>query len=150
MGKYNCLYLQNQLCFPLYVCSRELVNAYRPLLTELDLTYTQYITLMVLWEDRQITVKHLCQKLHLDSGTLTPLLKKLEQKGLLRRERSTTDERSVVAIITEKGMSMRDKALHIPTQMIENITGFSNEEKTQLRALLNKLITRLNPTGDQD
>ncbi len=146
MGKYNCLHLQNQLCFPLYVCSRELVNAYRPLLTELNLTYTQYITMMVLWEEHQITVKHLCQRLHLDSGTLTPLLKKLEMKGLLRRERSTSDERSVVAIITEKGMTLREKAAHIPTQMLERVEGFTSEETEQLRGLLNKLILKLNPT----
>ena len=98
------LKLENQLCFPLYVCAREIVNAYRPFLDELGLTYTQYIALMVLWEEKKITVKALGVKLHLDSGTLPPLLKKLESKGLIVRERSSEDERSVLASITNEGL----------------------------------------------
>jgi len=143
MGKYDDLLLKNQLCFPLYVCSREMVNAYRPLLDELGLTYTQYITLMVLWEERQTTVKMLCQKLHLDSGTLTPLLKKLEIKGLITRERSSTDERSVIAIITEQGMELREKAIRLPMQMTAKIEGITSDEIQQLRTLLDKLIQKL-------
>ena len=137
------LKLENQLCFPLYVCAREIVNAYRPFLDELGLTYTQYIALMVLWEEKKITVKALGVKLHLDSGTLTPLLKKLESKGLIVRERSSEDERSVLASITNEGMDLKKKALLIPTQMADCIEDFSIEEADLLRTLLNKLIAAL-------
>ena len=143
METHDYLLLKNQLCFPLYVCSREMVNAYRPFLDELGITYTQYITLMVLWEEHQITVKLLCQKLHLDSGTLTPLLKKLELKGLITRERSSSDERSVIAVITSKGMELREKAMPIPIKMAERINGVTTEEVAQLRTLLDKLIQKL-------
>lgn len=143
MGNQDCLLLKNQLCFPLYVCSREMVNAYRPFLDELGITYTQYITLMVLWEEHHATVKLLCQKLHLDSGTLTPLLKKLELKGLITRERSNSDERSVIAVITGKGMELREKALQIPANMANRIDGFTVEDISQLRALLERLIQKL-------
>ena len=137
------LKLENQLCFPLYVCAREIVNAYRPFLDELGLTYTQYIALMVLWEEKKITVKALGVKLHLDSGTLTPLLKKLEAKGLIARERSSEDERSVLASITNEGMALKEKALLIPTQMANCVGDFSVEEACLLRTLLNKLIAAL-------
>ena len=135
--------LENQLCFPLYVCAREIVNAYRPFLDDLGLTYTQYIALMVLWEEKCITVKALGIKLHLDSGTLTPLLKKLESKGLIARERSSEDERIVFASITSEGMALREKALTVPTQMANCVDGFSMEEAIELRALLNKLMSAL-------
>ena len=139
MGNYDELLLKNQLCFPLYVCSRELVNAYRPFLDELGITYTQYITLLVLWEERQATVKLLCQKLHLDSGTLTPLLKKLELKGFITRERSSMDERSVIAVITEKGLELREKASQVPLQMAALSNGFTEDDISQLRILLDRL-----------
>lgn len=143
MENFDNLLLQNQVCFPLYVCSREVINAYRPFLEKLDITYTQYITLMVLWEKRSVTVKELCRTLHLDSGTLTPLLKKLEAKGLVERVRSSVDERSVLANITEKGMNLREDAVKIPREMMKCVEGFSQEEAQRLRNLLDKLLCAL-------
>ena len=101
--KYDALKLSKQLCFPLYACSREMIKLYKPWLDELGLTYTQYITMMVLWEHHATTVKSLGQELYLDSGTLTPLLKKLEEKGLVTRRRSEQDERNLIVTLTEKG-----------------------------------------------
>ena len=98
--KYEVLKLKNQLCFPLYACSKEIVRMYKPFLDALDLTYTQYITMMVLWELKQVSVKELGERLYLDSGTLTPVLKKLEQKGYIKRERSKEDERMLVVTVT--------------------------------------------------
>ena len=120
-NKYEALKLSNQLCFPLYACSRETIKLYKPYLDELGLTYTQYITMMVLWEHKAMTVKALGQELYLDSGTLTPLLKKLEEKGLVTRRRSDLDERNLIVTITEKGEAMRDQALHIPAEMTKCI-----------------------------
>ena len=117
MGKYDCLKLENQLCFPLYACSKEIVRRYASFLDQLDLTYTQYIAMMVLWEKQQTSVSELGKCLYLDSGTLTPMLKKLEAKGLITRHRSETDERSVVVQVTEQGMALREKAVEIPPQM---------------------------------
>lgn len=117
MTKYDCLKLENQLCFPLYACSREVIRAYKPFLDQLNLTYTQYITMMCLWEKPQMTVKELGTKLFLDSGTLTPVLKKLEQKGFLKRERSTEDERSLIVTLTAAGENLKDEALTVPQNM---------------------------------
>ena len=117
MGKYDCIKLENQLCFPLYACSKEIVRRYASFLDQLDLTYTQYIAMMVLWEKQQTSVSELGKCLYLDSGTLTPMLKKLEAKGLITRHRSETDERSVVVQVTEQGMALREKAVEIPPQM---------------------------------
>ncbi|MBQ7357485.1 MAG: MarR family transcriptional regulator, partial [Clostridia bacterium] len=100
-SKYDALKLENQLCFPLYAAAREVVKRYRPYLDELDLTYTQYITMMVMWEQKEITVKALGDKLFLDSGTMTPVLKSLEANGYVVRKRSTSDERSVTVILTD-------------------------------------------------
>ncbi|MDO4842649.1 MAG: MarR family transcriptional regulator, partial [Phoenicibacter congonensis] len=96
MDKYDALRLENQICFPLYAASREIIKKYTPYLRELDLTYTQYIALMVLWQEKEISVKELGARLFLDSGTLTPVLKSLEDKGCVRRRRSTDDERVVI------------------------------------------------------
>ena len=101
--KYDALKLENQLCFPLYAAAREVVKRYRPYLDELDITYTQYITMMVMWEQKEITVKALGEKLFLDSGTMTPVLKSLESKGYVLRKRSTKDERSVSDFLTYCG-----------------------------------------------
>ena len=114
---YEGLLLKNQLCFPLYACARETVKLYKPWLDRLGLTYTQYITMMVLWEHKALTVKALGQQLYLDSGTLTPLLKKLEEKGLVTRRRSSEDERNLIVTITAQGEAMRDAALNIPGEM---------------------------------
>ena len=112
--EYEALRLDHQLCFPLYAASREVVKQYTPYLKPLGLTYTQYITLMVLWEDRKLRVGDLGQKLFLDTGTLTPLLKKMEESGLVKRTRSQEDERVVLVEITEKGMGLRDKLKDVP------------------------------------
>ncbi len=114
---YDGLKLENQICFPLYACAKEIVRKYKPFLDELDLTYTQYITMMVLWEEKQINVKDLGNKIFLDSGTLTPLLKKLEAKGYILRERSKEDERSLIISITDKGEQLKEEAVLIPQKV---------------------------------
>ena len=137
--KYAPLRLRSQLCFPLYACSREMIKLYKPFLDELGLTYTQYITLMVLWEHKAMTVKALGQELYLDSGTLTPLLKKLEEKGLVTRRRSDLDERNLIVTITELGESMRDQALHIPAEMTKCIN-LPKEDIRDLYRMLHQLL----------
>ena len=137
--KYEALKLSRQLCFPLYACSREMIKLYKPYLDELGLTYTQYITMMVLWEHKAMTVKALGQELYLDSGTLTPLLKKLEEKGLVTRRRSDQDERNLIVTITELGESMKDRALHIPAEM----TKCGNLPKEDIRDLYRMLYQML-------
>ena len=137
--KYECLKLSKQLCFPLYACSREMIKLYKPFLDELGLTYTQYITLMVLWEHKAMTVKALGQELYLDSGTLTPLLKKLEEKGLVTRRRSDLDERNLIVTITELGEAMRDQALHIPAEMTKCIN-LPKEDIRDLYRMLHQLL----------
>ena len=138
-NKYEALRLKNQLCFPLYACSKEIVRMYKPFLDELDLTYTQYITMMVLWEQKQVSVKELGEKLYLDSGTLTPLLKKLEAKGLVTRMRSEKDERNLVVAITEEGEKLKEKAVEIPIQ-IAGCTNLTEEEGLMLYHILYKLL----------
>ena len=137
--KYESLKLSRQLCFPLYACSREMIKLYKPFLDELGLTYTQYITLMVLWEHKAMTVKALGQELYLDSGTLTPLLKKLEEKGLVTRRRSDLDERNLIVTITELGESMRDRALHIPEEMAKCVN-LPKEDIRDLYRMLHQLL----------
>ena len=137
--EFDPLKLENQLCFPLYACSKEIVRRYAPLLEPLDLTYTQYITMMLMWEYRQMTVKDLGDKLWLDSGTMTPVLKKLEAKGYIRRERSTKDERSVAAVLTDEGMALRDKALQIPAKL-GSCVRLDVQEMVQLHLLLHKIM----------
>ena len=139
MGKYDALKLENQLCFPLYAASREIIKQYRPYLDALDLTYTQYITMMVLWEEKKISVKELGKKLFLDSGTLTPVLKSLEAKGFVDRYRSTRDERVLIVEITAKGAALQDKALEIPGRISGGIP-LSPEEAGQLYSLLHKIL----------
>ena len=138
-NKYEALKLSQQLCFPLYACSREMIKLYKPYLDELGLTYTQYITMMVLWEHKAMTVKALGQELYLDSGTLTPLLKKLEEKGLVTRRRSDLDERNLIVTITELGESMKDRALHIPAEMTKCIN-LPREDIRDLYRMLHQLL----------
>jgi DNA-binding MarR family transcriptional regulator len=109
--------LKNQLCFPLYACSKEIIRRYKPFLDKVDLTYTQYITMMALWENESMNVRELGQCLFLDSGTLTPVLKKLEGKGYIERCRSKEDERNLIVTVTAKGWELREKALKIPEAM---------------------------------
>ncbi|MDR1088447.1 MAG: MarR family transcriptional regulator [Coriobacteriales bacterium] len=137
--KYEVLKLENQLCFPLYAASKEVVKRYRPYLDEIGLTYTQYITMMVLWEHKTVNVKTLGSFLHLDSGTLTPLLKKLEAKGYLTRKRSDTDERKLEIRITEGGEALNERAQTIPTQLASCLN-LSSEEVATLYGLLYKML----------
>lgn len=137
--KCDMLLLENQLCFPLYACSKEVVRRYKPYLDELDLTYTQYITMMVMWEKKEINVKCLGEILYLDSGTLTPVLKKLEGKGYLTRERSKEDERNLCVIITEKGEMLKKQASDVPMK-VGKCLKLENEEAKQLYRLLYKIL----------
>ena len=137
--KYAPLKLSNQLCFPLYACSREMIKLYKPWLDKLNLTYTQYITMMVLWEHKSMTVKMLGKELYLDSGTLTALLKKLEHKGLITRRRSERDERNLIVTITEAGEAMKDDALHIPGEMT-NCINLPKEDIANLYRMLYQML----------
>ena len=137
--RYDALKLKNQLCFPLYVCSRELIKRYKPFLDTIGLTYTQYLTMLVLWEEGETTSKELGNRLYLDSGTLTPLLKKLETKGLLIRKRSREDERNLLISLTDKGEALKDQALVIPEGMVKHVN-LTVEEQRELCRLLYKLL----------
>ena len=138
-SKYDALKLENQLCFPLYAAAREVVKRYRPYLDALDLTYTQYITMMVMWEQKEITVKALGEKLFLDSGTMTPVLKSLEAKGLVTRKRSVADERSVSVSITEKGEALKKSAVEIPAKVAGCIK-LDQDEAMKLYEVLYKIL----------
>lgn len=140
--EYDILKLENQLCFPLYVCAKEVVKKYKPFLDELDLTYTQYIALMVLWEKREINVKTLGKYLFLDSGTLTPVLKKLESKGYISRTRATEDERILMIQITEDGMKLREQAVEVPRKM-EGCVKLDSKEVGVLYRLLHKMMDNI-------
>ncbi len=137
--KYDALKLTNQICFPLYAASRKIINRYTPFLEKLDLTYTQYITMMVLWEEKEVTAKELGRRLYLDSGTLTPLLKKMEAKGLLTRSRSSYDERNLVVRITEKGEMLMDRALEVPERMAE-CSSLGTEDRADLYRILYSIL----------
>ena len=136
---FEALRLENQLCFPLYACGREVIKRYKPFLDEIDLTYTQYITMMVLWERGQVTSKLLGEKLYLDSGTLTPVLKKLEEKGLVTRARDPQDERNLMVALTEKGEALKIPAARIPAQMSACVRLTPDEART-LYTLLYRLL----------
>lgn len=140
-NKYDSLKLSRQLCFPLYACARETIKLYTPHLDKLGLTYTQYITMMVLWEKKSLTAKELGQILYLDSGTLTPLLKKLEAKGLITRKRSEMDERNLIVTITEEGDDLKDQALDIPGNMAQCVN-LDQEETLVMYRLLYKMLER--------
>lgn len=138
---YDSLKLENQICFPLYACSKEIIRRYKPYLDEIDLTYTQYITMMVLWEKKSQSVKELGSCLYLDSGTLTPVLKKLEAKGYITRKRSEIDERSLIVTITEKGEQLKEQAVNIPAQMGTCVAMNPEDAKTLYRLLYQVLGT---------
>lgn len=136
------LKLENQLCFPLYACAKGIVGKYKPLLDEIDLTYTQYIAMMVIWERKAINVKSLGEALFLDSGTLTPLLKRLQEKGLITRERSPADERNVVIALAPKGEMLRKKAERIPARIAKGVD-ISSQDAEKLREILSRLMAVL-------
>lgn len=140
--KYDKLKLTNQLCFPLYASAKEVVRKYKPFLDSIDLTYTQYITMMVMWEMKSMNVKELGEYLYLDSGTLTPVLKKLEAKGFITRTRSKQDERSLCVEITHLGEELREQAVTIPEQIGACIP-LSMEEYIQLYKLLYKVLGKV-------
>ncbi len=133
------LKLKNQLCFPLYACAKEVVKKYTPFLDEIGLTYTQYIAMMVLWEQKSVSIKMLGEHLYLDSGTLTPLLKKMEAQGLVTRERAVQDERSVIVTITEKGEALKEQAVSIPIKIGQCIN-LDPQEAHTLYMLLYKVL----------
>lgn len=137
------LKLENQLCFPLYACAKEVVRRYTPLLEPLGLTYTQYITMMVLWEHKSISVKNLGQMLLLDSGTLTPMLKKMERQGWLCRERSQEDERVVIVSITPVGECLKQRAADVPRKMSQCLA-IGSDDAMQLYKLLKKMLKTFN------
>lgn len=132
---FDSLKLENQLCFPLYACSKEIIRHYKPYLDELDLTYTQYIAMMVLWEKKEMNVKTLGENLFLDSGTLTPVLKKLESKGYIKRTRSKNDERNLLVSITPDGEALKFKAKDIPEKIGGCIKLSENDAKDLYRLL---------------
>lgn len=138
-NKYEGLKLENQICFPLYAASREIIKQYRPYLDELNLTYTQYISMMIFWEEKKLSVKELGKKLFLDSGTLTPVLKSLESKGYVHRSRSAEDERVVVVEITPKGEALREQVVAIP-QSVAGCVNLDMQEAMQLYQLLYKIL----------
>ena len=142
MDQYEKLKLSNQLCFPLYACAKEIVRRYRPHLDELDLTDTQYIAMMVLWEQNETSVKELGDELFLDSGTLTPVLKSLESKGYITRARSKDDERVLIAALTEEGRALRERAVCVPDR-VSACVNLQPEEAATLYTLLYKLLGKL-------
>lgn len=153
MPNNELLKLDNQLCFALYACSRSLTRLYRPLLNKLGITYPQYLVLMVLWENKQQSVTELGERLLLDSGTLTPLLKRMENSGLVERTRSREDERKVFVQLTDKGEELKKLAFAIPEQMFCQ-SGLTVEEfirvKGDLEDLLKKILKQQEMSGSNE
>ena len=141
--KFDVLKLDNQLCFPLYVCSKEIVKKYKPFLDEIGLTYTQYITMMAMWEHGELSVKKLGEYLFLDSGTLTPVLKTLEKKGFLCRKRSLEDERILVVTLSDSGKELREKAEEIPFKM-QGCISIDENDAAELYRILHKMMGSIN------
>ena len=142
MEKFDPLSLDNQICFPLYAIAKEITRRYAAILSELGLTYTQYIAMMVLWEEKRASVKQLGKRLYLDSGTLTPLLLKLEKKGFILREKSKEDGRYLDIVLTEKGEKLREKALNVPLQ-ISSCLQLDVEDAIAIKTLCHKLLQQL-------
>lgn len=137
--KYEVLQLKNQLCFPIYLCAKEIQRRYTPFLDEINLTYTQYVVMMYLWENGSSNVKTMGDALLLDPSTLTPLLKKLEAKGYITRTRSVQDERNLIIELTDVGLAVRDKAVDIPPQ-IGKCLDLTEEEAVSLYQILYKIL----------
>lgn len=138
----EALKLENQLCFPLYACARRVIGRYTPYLKPLNLTYTQYIVLLVLWEEKEATVRELCRKLYLDSGTLTPLLKKMESQGYVSRRRNADDERVVTVRLTDAGEALKERAREIPGR-IAGCIQLSEQEILSLYGILYKVLDQI-------
>ena len=146
MDKFESLKLSNQVCFPLYAASREVIKLYKPFLDEYNLTYTQYITMLVLWEDEKITIKEIYKKLYLDSGTITPVIKKLEAMGLLIKYRDKSDERIVNVELTDKGRELKEEIVKVPEQVSCKVNG-SMEDLLILKNLLEKVLDEISPNN---
>ncbi|WP_263603640.1 MarR family winged helix-turn-helix transcriptional regulator [Chryseobacterium sp. PET-29] len=142
MEQQESLKLQNQLCFPLYVIAKEITGLYRPFLDELDITYPQYLVMMVLWENDGLSVNHIGEKLYLDSGTLTPLLKRLETKGFILRKRKKEDERVVEVFTTETGKALKAKACEIPEKIYKKID-VSEQDWIDLKTSVLKILNKI-------
>lgn len=149
MQRDAALSLDNQLCFAVYALSREITKRYQPHLKQLGLTYTQYITMLALWEHDQVTVKQLGARLLLDSGTLTPLLKKLESMGHLTRSRDVNDERNVIIALTDQGKKLKEQAWDVPGRMFCQ-AGVSQEEADALRTHIASIMTKVQPNGIEE
>lgn len=141
-GKYDCIRLGNQLCFPLYACAKAVVRHYRRPLEELGLTYTQYLVMMVLWEYGGMTESELGRFIHLDSGTLTPLLKRLEKQGLINRIRPNTNERKLFLSLTEEGEALKERAITIP-DTVQGSIDLPEEDLIQLKSLLDRALIKM-------
>lgn len=144
--RYDALALKNQLCFPIYLCSKEIIRRYTPILEKIDLTYTQYIVMMYLWEMKTSNVKDMGGALLLDSGTLTPILKKLESKGYVKRERSRKDERNLIITLTEKGERLKVRAVSVPQEMC-CCFALSDDEAKTLGSLIYKVLKNVQRSG---
>ena len=142
MSQDEILKLSNQMCFPLYACGKEIARKYKPILDKYDLTYTQYIVLLVLWENDHLSVKEIGEKLYLDSGTLTPLLNKLENKGYINKEKNSKDERGLIVSVTEEGYNLKKRIIEVPTQ-IAKCVDLTPEESFTLYKLLYKVLRGL-------
>ena len=143
MNQHKTPQLGNQLCFPLYVIAKEITGLYRPLLDELDITYPQYLVMMVLWEHQRLTVNQIGEKLFLDSGTITPMLKRLEAKSYIVRQRKTEDERVVEISLTDEGERLQDKACLIPEKMDDRLN-LSETDVQELKQAISKLLDKIN------
>lgn len=141
-NKFDALKLGNQLCFPLYVCSKEIVKRYKPFLDEIGLTYTQYIAMMAVWEHEELSVKELGELLFLDSGTLTPVLKTLEKKGLLSRRRSSEDERILIVTLTESGTKLKEQAVEVPFKM-QGCMSIDEKDAAELYRILHTVMENI-------
>ncbi len=141
-NKYDCIRLENQLCFPLYACAKEVVRQYREPLEELGLTYTQFVVMMVLWERGGMTEGELGRIVHLDSGTLAPLLKRLEKQGLINRVRPDSNERKLFLTLTETGELLKERAIKVPEAM-QGCINLHEEELQQLKRLLDKALINM-------
>ncbi len=141
IDKYASLKLKNQLCFPLYAVSNLITRKYKPMLDELDLTYTQYIVMMVLWEEKRVNEKLLCEALYLKSNTVTPLLKKLEDKGYIKKEKDKGDERNLVITLTKAGEDLQDKALCVPETIAKEFH-LTTDEAATLYSILYKMLEK--------
>ena len=135
---FDALLLDNQLCFPLYVCSKEIISRYTPFLNKIGLTYTQYITMMVMWEEKEVLSGHLKERLYLDSGTLTPVVRRLVEKGLVTKSIYEKDARDTVVTITEKGEELKIEAVNVPYQVGSCLTDMKDPEK--LYSLLREMM----------